>query len=158
VEQLYNRIKQIEKYDWLTEDAVESCFAALRPHLRVDTIFEQTAEIQTPMFSEFGTICLEGRMDAVNEDCIWEIKCVDTVTTEHFLQLVLYAWIWKHTSVMKYGPREFRLLNIRTGQQFRLNTASHNLEEAVYIIFQNKWGKKPRLSDEEFIAACRSYV
>lgn len=95
VEQLYNRIKQIEKYDWLTEEAVEACFVALKPHLLTNTIFEQSVEIQTPMFSEFGTVCLEGRMDVMNDDCIWEIKCVDTVTTEHFLQLVLYAWIWK---------------------------------------------------------------
>jgi hypothetical protein len=157
VEQVYNRIKQIERFDWLSEDDLKPCFDVLKPHIHTDTIFEQYVEIESQLFSEFGKIVLSGRMDAVNEDCVWEIKCVDTVTIEHFLQVVLYAWIWKHAYVMKYGPREFRLLNVRTGQQFRLNTASHNLEEVVHIVFENKWGKVPKMSDEEFLAACKCY-
>jgi hypothetical protein len=152
VEQIFNRVQQITRYDWLEEKAVESCFQALRPHLNSETIFEQEVEIQHA--GEFGKVHLLGRLDAVNNDCIWEIKCVDTLAVEHFVQVLLYAWIWRNY-VEEFGSRVFRIVNIRTGQIFRLRE-SHLIDEAVQIVFANKWAKKPTLSDSEFLTQCQS--
>ena len=155
-EQVYNRIQQIDRYDWLRVEDAHACFEALRPHIHEKTIFEQSVDMDAMMFQEFGRVRLVGRLDAVNEDCVWEIKCVNELTVEHFLQVVLYAWIWRHTYSTRFGSRDFRIVNIRTGQIFRLQTGSHLIEEAVYLLFLNKWKKRPVLSDEEFLEKCLS--
>ncbi len=154
VERLYNRVSQITAYDWLTEEAVEACFVALKPHLRSDTIFEQAVDA-TVRTGEFGIVELSGRLDALNEDCVWEIKCVETLVVEHYVQVLLYAWIWRQEYVEQFGAKEFRIVNIRTGQIQRLQqNAWHLVEEAVHIVFGNKWHRAPALTDEEFKAAC----
>jgi hypothetical protein len=156
MEQIFNRIQQIDRYDWLSEGAIEQCFRALKPHLNAETIFEQEVEVHRHC-GEFGKVHLVGRLDAVNDDCIWEIKCVDTLSVEHYIQVILYAWIWREY-VEEFGTRAFRIVNIRTGQQLRLVTESHLLDEAVQIVFANKWAKKPTLTDAEFLTVCRSVV
>jgi hypothetical protein len=152
-EHIFHRVQQIDRYDWLTEAAVNECCKVLKPHLNADTIFEQ--EVAITHECEFGKVNLAGRMDAVNDDTIWEIKCVDTITIEHLMQVVLYAWIWINEYEEEYGTHEFRIVNIRTGQIQRLDTKSHLLNEAVQIVFQNKWARKPAKTDEEFLGMCR---
>ena len=154
VEKVFNRIQQIDRYDWLTEEMVTRCFGPLTA-LNAETIFEQEVEITE--CGEFGRIQLSGRLDAVNDDCIWEIKCVDTLAVEHFVQVALYAWIWRKAYMEEYGSRTFRIVNVRTGQILRL-TESHLLEEAVQLVFANKWAERPLLSDTEFLDHCKKPV
>ncbi len=153
VEEIFHRVQQIDRYDWLTEEVVNRCFRVLKPHLNAETIFEQAVEI-TEACGEFGTVTVSGRLDAVNDDCIWEIKCVEGITVEHYMQVMLYAWIWRRGYEEEYGSREFRIVNVRTGQILRLRTESHLVEEAVRIVFANKWAKRPELTDAEFLEEC----
>ncbi len=158
MERVYNRIQQIDRYDWLTEGDVAACCGVLKPHLHAETIFEQSVETDCRT-AEFGRITLAGRLDAVNDDTIWEIKCVETLTVEHFTQVVLYAWMWGRDYVEEYGARAFRLVNLRTGQILRLRLdVPHLLEEAVHVVFANKWAKKPVLTDAEFLAVAKDVV
>ncbi len=156
VEQVFHRVQQIDRYDWLTEEDVTACFRVLREHLREDTIFEESVEVTEMCGGEFGKVTLAGRLDAVNDDCIWEIKCVESLTVEHYVQVMLYAWIWSHGFEEEYGPRDFRIVNIRTGQILRLRRESHLVEEAVRVVFGNKWSVRPVMSDAEFLKECRS--
>jgi hypothetical protein len=96
-------------------------------------------------------------LDAVNDDCIWEIKCVDTLAVEHFVQVALYAWIWRKAYAEEYGGREFRIVNVRTGQILRMKE-SHLLEELVQLVFANKWAERPVWTDAEFLEHCKATV
>jgi hypothetical protein len=154
VEQVFHRVQQIDRYDWLSEADVTACFRVLRAHLCEDTIFEESVEV-TEMCGEFGRVTVSGRLDAVNDDCIWEIKCVEGLTVEHFTQVMLYSWIWTRGFEEEYGSRDFRIVNLRTGQVLRLRRESHLVEEAVRIVFANKWSRRAVLSDAEFLEECR---
>jgi hypothetical protein len=40
---------------------------------------------------------VEGLVDVLTEDTLWEVKCVGSLVDEHYLQLAVYAWLWKKT-------------------------------------------------------------
>jgi hypothetical protein len=79
---------------------------------------------------------------------------VDAITLEHKLQLLIYAWIWRQEHESQHGLRFFRLLNLRTGQIWKLDSNSPFLDEAMRILFENKWAKRDVLSDAAFLKRC----
>jgi hypothetical protein len=158
-EGLYNKLEQIKHCRWLTEEMVAACFVALEKHLTADTIFEESVVLACEDFEEYGCVEIAGRMDAINDDCVWEFKCTDVISTEHMLQLAIYAFMWSRVLEEEHGPREFRLLNLKTGQIFRLvSRQSHLLSEMMRVLFHNKFAKQDALSDTEFVERCRKGV
>jgi hypothetical protein len=154
VERIYNKISQITHQNWLTSKMIVQCLQVLETYITKDATFEEEIEYKTSEFPEFGNIVVCGRIDAFDAVTIYEIKCVDTLTLEHKLQLLVYAWIWKHAYEDKYGSREFKLLNVRTGEVCVLDASSSLVKEAMYVLFQNKYAKTDPISDRHFIEKC----
>jgi hypothetical protein len=115
-------------------------------------------ECETKAFPEFGHVTLKGRLDTLDDDKIMEIKCVDTLTVEHKLQLLVYAWIWKNFYESGHGSREFKIVNIRTGEIWALDGDSPLLDEAMHILLSNKYSQQNMLGDAEFIKKCTTIV
>jgi len=72
---------------------------------------------------------------------------------EHLLQLLVYAWIWENTTDT---PKEFKIINIRTGEVRKLIYKAYYVEEAMSILFSNKYSKRPKDEDEVFINKCNN--
>jgi hypothetical protein len=157
-ENIYHKLEQVKHYKWMTQTMVNACFEALEKHLTEDTIFEEKIVLKCDDFSEYGCVEIAGRMDAINDDCVWEFKCTDSLSIEHLLQLAVYAYMWKGVFEEEHGPREFRLMNIRTGQIYRLNSRSHLLREMMQVLFHNKFAKQQLLTDQEFVDRCKKGV
>ena len=102
---------------------------------------------------EFGEIQIRGRIDAVDEENIWEFKCVDNLTLEHKLQLIIYAWTWNKSNKSNI-KKDFYLLNIKSGQTFKLIYNIYVIEEIIDLIFQDKFTHKKNIEDDEFINLC----
>jgi len=152
----YNsKLAQIQTYDWLTPTMVEDCHRVLAKHLTVDANYEMWIGVDNYFVKEYGTIEIVGRMDAVTEDVVWELKCVKELQLEHFLQLIIYAWMWRRQYEESKGSRTFRLMNMRTGEVWELDASSHYIKEAVDILLHNKYKVRGTLSDAEFLAQCR---
>jgi hypothetical protein len=156
VEQLYHKINQITHQKWLTNAMVDGCFKVLDKHVSEKAKYEQEIECETSAFPEFGKLMIKGRIDAYDEDVVLELKCVDSFTIEHKLQLLIYAWMWQNTNMTSCGPRVFKIVNMRTGEVLRLNASSHLVDEAMKILVHNKYSKLPEVSDSEFIDSCIS--
>jgi hypothetical protein len=156
MEQLYHKINQITHQNWLTKAMVEGCFTALEKHVSATAKYEQEIDCETYAFPEYGEIRMCGRMDTVDDHTILELKCVDALTIEHKLQLLIYAWMWKNTCEADSGSRVFKLVNMRTGEVLRLNATSHLIQEAMNVLVHNKYSKLPEVSDAEFIESCVS--
>jgi hypothetical protein len=90
-------------------------------------------------------------VDAINEDIIWEFKCVDTLEPEHLLQLVIYSWIWKMSCEDEYGERIFKIMNIRTSEVQIIQYNSEIIDQIMTDIFKAKFEKRKILTDDEFI-------
>ena len=109
-------------------------------------------EIFKIIHKEHGQIIIGARIDAFDDKNVYEFKCVDSISIDHKLQLVLYYWMWKNSDLYKiYGNRDFKLLNIRTGELLQLINDNYKITQVIELIFANKFIKKQSLKDEEFI-------
>jgi len=150
-EKIYHRINQITKYDWLKSKDVENCLELLQKYLPKKTKYERDIIFESKNFPQYGTVIISGRLDAYNNETVWEIKCVDSLQLEHYLQLVVYAWLWRQAFLEEKGHRKFKLLNIRTGQVDNLDTTSIYIDEIIKILVENKFGTVSKIDDQEFI-------
>ena len=156
VERIYNKISQITHQNWLTSKMIIQCLEVLEKYISKEATFEEEIEYTADEFPEFGKVLVRGRIDAFDGVTIYEIKCVDALTLEHKLQLLVYAWIWRSAYEDKYGSRAFKLLNVRTGEVCIIDATSSLVKEAMYLLFQNKYAKTDPISDKHFIEKCLS--
>jgi hypothetical protein len=150
-EKIYHRINQITKIDWLKQKEVVQCLELLKKYLPNKTKYEREIVFECHNYPQYGIIVISGRLDAYNDEIVWELKCVDNLELEHYLQLVVYAWLWRQAFLEEKGSREFKILNIRTGQVDKLDTTSIYIDEIIKILVENKFGTLSKINDEEFI-------
>jgi hypothetical protein len=151
------KIAQIRDYGWLSKRMVENLLGVLTENVKKDSEFlefERTLEFEG---YEWGTkeIQLVGRADLIDDDTLWEIKCVDSLKSEHIIQLALYAWLWYQTEQEELGQRAYKLINIRTGeiQQIR---GIHNLGFVMDFVLDNHFREKVTVTDEAFIERAKA--
>jgi len=148
-EKIYNRLNQITRKDWLKIKSITPCLETLSEYLSNDTKYEKEIKYQCSKFLEYGTIYINGRIDAYDKETVWELKCVDTLNLEHLLQVIIYYWMWKEVS--NKGKRKFKILNMRNGEIKELDTSSYYIEEIIKILLENKFGKITQENDNAFI-------
>ena len=176
-ERLYYKLKQIEldEYTWLTPDIIDLCKQRLdavigpvnSPEFE-KTIIHTTMEfehvhIDRALYDIFAIthskFRFTARIDLITDDAVWELKCTTRITVDHFIQVIIYAWIWR--TIYAGTPQEnksFKLFNIKTGELFELCVSKEELDSIMKTILIGKYGKLQLLSDEEFIQKCRSYI
>ena len=156
-EELYHKIYQMPTYTWLREEMIENCFQSLEKNIsNKDTFYEAQVSYECDDYIEYGPIKVNGRIDALDTTNAWELKCVESLSLEHFLQVVIYAWIWKNEYVEGDGPRKFHILNMKNGEIYTLDTNSSLIDKAMDVLFENKYAQQKKLSDSEFIEQCLS--
>jgi hypothetical protein len=79
---------------------------------------------------------------------VWEIKCTTKITIDHQLQLIIYAWLW---NVMEREPRNFKLLNIKSGEIWVLEATQHQLQHIVLTLLKGKYAHISVKNDNEFL-------
>lgn len=173
VNKVHFKLAQIDRFDWLTDEMVTCCRRQMEQilyttgssiqfecvigchYLLSDCYPPLTAFIKQRLGDTFGSLGIEGRLDVVTDDTLWELKCVDVLTLEHKLQLVVYAWMWRMFEQPTKGDRQCKLLNIRTGELLLLD--STNAEQIDNIMVKLLFHKfKPVIlpSHDEFVANC----
>lgn len=144
------RLAQIKTFDWLTKEIVSECHKHLDCHVsKEDILFEH--KLSSNYVTPFGDIEISGRVDAISQKTLWEFKCVDVLTMEHCLQLVIYAWMYKKGAECRY-----KLLNIRTGCVKEMIWDSNITTQIVDILIDHKWATATTSTDEEFISSVKS--
>jgi hypothetical protein len=78
------------------------------------------------------------------------------------LQVVLYDWLWRivHSNdfLTQKKPRETRILNIKTGEKWFLNSSFEELTTIVVALLKGKYNKPAIKTDDEFVEECISYL
>jgi len=164
-EKLYFKLSQIERneYSWLDSDTIEICMNRLDkvvgrnlPEVEVTIINpnmeEENISINNILKSHFpkDKFIFTARIDMVCETTIWELKCTTMITVEHFLQMMIYAWLWR--VINPKDTREFKIFNIRTGEIYLLEKYSlDDLTPLMVIILKSKYQKLKKKTDEEFL-------
>ena len=177
-----------DQYTWLTESIVQKFFERMNIILSDECFDDETGELNAKSevtilrgmaddllharidreLSQFiPPINAEGkrelfrfsaRLDLITPKCIWEMKCTADLSTDHFLQVAIYAWLWRMTmeNMMELlNIREFRLINIKSGQIWRLNASTSVLTNIVVLLLKSKYGTKKVRNDVDFLESAK---
>ena len=127
----------------------------IKVNAKIDDILQQHLE-QYDRRIRFGV-----RVDLITRDTLWELKCTTETVIEHYVQLVLYAWLWR----LRYEDgdddeknKQFRLFNIKTGEIFRLDATTEEMGNVVIEILKGKYIETLPKSDDEFLEKCMNEV
>lgn len=159
---LHAKLAQIKKYNWLDDKMVKQCHNLMNM-IDVSTCFESVITNSNSDYLEFyhdvfGILHIKGRLDAVSDSGVWEFKCVDCLTLEHKLQLIIYFWMWNKANYNeKFGTKNFYLLNIKSGHTLKLNSSNeYIITQIIEILLSEKYSEKKNLNDFEFINMCNN--
>jgi hypothetical protein len=162
---LHAKLAQIKKYDWLDSKIIKKCSKRMNM-ITEKTLFEITLfsnesdDFIEYIHNSYGIIQFRARLDAINDENVWEFKCVDSLSIEHKLQILIYYWLWqksyqkiKHSQINK-----FNLFNIKSGQILQLDYYSniYKIEQVIELLLDEKYSKKKKLNDNEFINLCNN--
>jgi hypothetical protein len=155
-DKLHFRLKQINNngYNWLTQDIIEPCLQRLhffippeKSNFTVEECIINSEEDHwhidktlAPYFPSTVKFRFTAVVDIVTNHTIWELKCTNDITFEHKIQVVVYAWLWRLTSITattsNKRPMNFRILNIKTGEVWRLNATTEQLTQIMVVLLQ----------------------
>lgn len=135
------------KRHWVSEDVVSVLAHRLLVQLSDHVEFE--AELLPDTYVGHGFVDV---IDHGNKT-VWEVKCVEELRREDFLQLALYAYklFYQDLEFLQY---RFFLLNVRTAEQYELQASQEELMQVVQLLVCRQ-DLKP-LSDHEFIHLAQS--
>jgi hypothetical protein len=170
-EHLYFKLSQISAadYDWLPPHIIRQSFKIMRGALEGEDCADFSAEETIISYGDDYTkmdailsaagvrlFRLNARVDLITNNTVWEIKCTTNTNIEHLLQVVIYAWIWR--VALERPAREFKIMNIKTGEILRLNATDEELTAVVLEIFKNKYTRQVAKTDAEFLAEAAAAV
>jgi len=184
-DKLYFKLNQIQEheYTWLTDEMRDKCFSRIddilgeecKRHIKIESpigyasydkendniIIQNKINRYLEAYFPNEEFQFYGRLDLLTEDTIWELKCTNDTENEHFLQLVIYAWLWRVTMEdieHLQNIKNFKLFNIKTGEVFLLHSTMDELTYIVIALLKNKYGEKEVKPDVDFIEECDKYL
>jgi len=174
-EELYFKLQQINSYSWLTEEMLQPYIERMREEIGDDVVNVADISRELNLFSEDRAYAEEeqktlndalqpilgetnyefwGVVDCVTDTKLLEWKCVSTLTIEHFVQLLFYAWIWEHLNESK----TYHLYNIRTGESYELTATREDMTRVVANVLKTKFEETETEPCVDFVAMCSNSV
>ena len=139
-ESLYFKLKQInnDEYTWLNHEQVEACMQQYKENISVDCQNEcprieeyiihssdeeghKNIDKFTKQFILEKDFRFSARADIITENILWELKCCSSITTDHMLQLAIYAWLWKMKNTENKKQMDCKLFNVKNGELWKMN-------------------------------------
>jgi hypothetical protein len=181
-EKLYFKLNQIDHYEWIPDSIREQCFDRMKKQLerecfvkdgRFSASLEKTLICQTDdekhkiidevliQYFPNELFRFTARSDLITDFCVWELKCTNSIVNDHLLQVVIYAWIWRlviENIKELENIRDFRILNIKTGEILRLEATTQELTDIMIAILKGKYGELPPKEDDDFVNECKKYI
>jgi len=93
-----------------------------------------------------------GQIDMIDDDYIWEFKCVDELKIEHYIQLLFYILLYYNE---KKQIKKGRLYNIKTNEINEINMSIEEIKHVCEQILLHKYLFVDNdKSDDKFIKDC----
>lgn len=181
----WNQIGE-DDYGWLSDETIDAFMERLDTVIGVEcqdvpplveySIIDREMEaetatintiLQTYLLQLTRKIRFSARADLITQRTLWELKCTGSITIEHKLQTVLYAWLWhvvntpdvvKKRDAQCLNPRAVRIFNIKTGEILRLNACFEELTTIVVELLRGKYEPHKPKTNEEFLQDCETFM
>ncbi len=176
-ERVYFKLKQIgaDEYNWISQEVMLNCMDRLdsiigielkgeNPHVLAEyTIIHHSMEelhakidqVLSPHFPQDMRFRFTAIVDLLTDTSIWELKCTSEISTDHKLQVIIYAWIW---DMLDKPAKKFKILNIITGEIVNMNYEPAQLTDIVVALLKGKYQDTIVKTDEEFMNDCRMHT
>ena len=168
-ENLTYRLKQIhdDDYTWISNELIESCMdrynAIIKDEISEGSPFEAEKFLISPsmvgeqeklnrvLTDHFINTQFEfsGILDLMTEKSVYEFKCTGSLTHEHQIQLIFYAWVYN--VLYPDSPREFKLYNVKTDELLVMDYTFDDINTIIIALLQGKYEQNDKKTDEEFI-------
>lgn len=136
------KVKQIKKYNWLTENELDECIARFTTlNLSNDpTHVKYEAYLYNQGSRELYNRRLHGYADYMDDKRVFEFKCVHELEPVHFIQLALYMYLAKienqrhmiathgRESVRHINPGDVVMVNLFPEPEFGQANSSEHIE------------------------------
>lgn len=169
-ERIESNLNQINKFDWLKQEHIDICLNNLDRFIGSpkDLDFERSFDYDGKDYLEINTsgsikipeinqpIYLSGIMDAVDHNNVYEFKCVGEFSTSHYLQVIMYAWMWRNSLMQQIkGDRKFFLFNIIQNEIYELDFKNTELiDTIVKKLLIDQYCHSGDVNDDEFVDKC----
>jgi len=182
-EKLYFKLNQIpsDEYTWLTEDIINECFKRMygtlvfecfindSPHFDLETtIIRQTEDNLHKKIDDFliqhfpnELFRFTERIDLLTDYSVWELKCTNSITYDHLLQVIIYAWLWRmviEDIENLENVRNFKIFNIKTGELLIMDANDEQLNTIMIALLKGKYYVNDPLKDNKFIDDCNNVI
>ena len=87
------KLNQINQYNWLSNQNLKDSIERLKREISIYSNYEVKLSIKN--YQELFNRKLIGFIDCIDNNIVWEIKCVKNIRSEHFLQLAIYVYLFK---------------------------------------------------------------
>jgi nucleoside-triphosphatase THEP1 len=150
-DKLLHKLHQIKTYGWMTQLIADTAADRLNRMIGESAVFEHMVAYEHP----YGGLILNisGRLDCVDESDVWEFKCTNELTVEHFVQLLLY---WIISPAKLQSAHTYKLANITTGEVWELLVDSADkltlINEIFNLVLNDKYVKKNRVPDDVWLS------
>lgn len=180
----WHKLQQLPSFSWgdaapwwdTACSELDRALSQTGAELTVFEVFVNVCVDAPPRSSLDRPTIVEGCIDAMSAraEFAYELKLTSALTFEHKLQVMLYAYMWRckqqeqrehdeeefkgheHIEQQKHET-DFRLLNLQTGEEWRVQTASDDpgidatLQAACTELLRNEFPLEPVVSDSEFL-------
>lgn len=143
-------LEQIYNYNWISKEHIDITNSRLAKYISNKAIFE------IPLTGTLSNLYINGQIDILENNTLWEIKCVKQLEHSHHLQGILYIWIY-YQNFDKLLP--VNIFNILTNEiiQIKIDTLN-NLENIIqYVVHQRFIKQEIDISDSVFITHNSKY-
>jgi len=100
VSQYLFKTKQITQYDWLSDEYLEYGVQNIKS-LNISKLANYEKSVEKTFTKEPIQITIKGCLDCIDNNNIYEFKCVDSITETNILQLIVYAFIYEKLLIDK---------------------------------------------------------
>jgi thymidine kinase len=154
------KYKQIKRYNWLKYDQISRLLNRLNKVLSNNCIYEEPIQIfntisepkkYIELVSKHVNLIIHGIIDIVDHDkkTVWEIKCVQKLKDEHFIQLAIYKYMCLRKNM--YTDYKYYLFNIRNGEVHKINANLGELMDMMKYLVDKKYTPMEKNDDQYFI-------
>ena len=155
------RLAQVRKFDWISQTQLDNCVNLARQNLCItaDSKFEYklskrkekdcSCAICNATERECGIrVHISARTDVITETAVIENKATSEEAIQHFLQLIVYKYIWG--ALDHDSKKQFILYYQLTGATYELVATNEQCASAVHLLLENKYCNQDTCSDEVF--------
>ena len=144
------KLFQIYNYNWITKDNLDKAFNRLNNFISINAKYETFVEcINNNSRPELLNRRLHGAIDCIDNDKIYEFKCVSKLEIEHYLQLAIYMYLYENNINDNHIiTNKYYLYNILTNEMRQVICSYKELINMVeYLIYYKYIDTKEDIDD-----------